>query len=55
MLTEGKVHMSEADGKLLQALREDSNKAFRELHYHDFMRDVLAVESLINRYKQPNP
>jgi len=55
MLTGGKVHMSEPDGKLLQVLREDSNRVFRELQYQDFIRDVLAVESLVARYRQAKP
>ena len=55
MLNEGKAHLSEADRKLLQALGAESSKAFRELRYQDFMRNVLAVESLVNGYRRPNP
>jgi hypothetical protein len=51
MLNEGKAHLSEANGKLLQALGAESSKAFRELRYQDFMRDVLAVGSLVGHFK----
>jgi hypothetical protein len=55
MLGEGKVHLSETDGKLVQILGAQSSKAFRELRYQDYMRDVLALEALVNRYRQSNP
>ena len=55
MLAGGKIHMSEPDGKLLQAIGEDSNRAFRALQYQDFMRDLLAKESLVARYRQAKP
>ncbi len=55
MLTGGKVHLTEPDEKLLQALGAESSRAFRELRYQDYMRDVLAMESLINRYRRANP
>jgi len=55
LLGEGKVRLSEPDSKLVQVLGAQSNKAFRELRYQDYMRDVLALESLMNRYRQPNP
>jgi len=55
MLNDGKLRLSGPDGKLLQTLVADSNKAFRELRYQDFMRNVLVLESLVNRYRRPNP
>jgi hypothetical protein len=55
LASSGKTHVSEQDQKLAQALGVARNKEFRELRYQDFIRDVLALESLVNRYKQPNP
>jgi len=55
MLKGGKVHISEADGKLLLELGGDSNKAFRELRYEDYMRNVSAVESIVSHYREAKP
>ena len=55
-LTEdGKIRLSDADAKLGQALTAARRKDFRELRYQDFRRDVLAMESLVNRCRRPNP
>ena len=55
MMTTGKSHLTEQDGKLLQSLVADANKSFREFRYQDYIRDVLAEEALLNRYAPTNP
>jgi len=55
MREEGKFHLREQDEKLFQGLVAESNKAFRELRYQDYIRCVLAEESLVSRYKPANP
>jgi len=46
-----RIRLSEADAKLREALTADANKAFRELNYQDYMRDVAALEALAERYR----
>jgi len=55
MRKQGKFHLSEQDEKLLQVLVADSNKAFRELRYQDYIRCVLEEESLVSHHKPTNP
>jgi hypothetical protein len=55
MSKEGKFRPTPQDEKLLQVLVADSNKAFRELRNQDYIRCVLAEESLVRRYKPANP
>jgi hypothetical protein len=55
MRKEGKFSLTPQDEKLLLAIVADSNKAFRELRYQDYIRCVLAEESLVRRYKAANP
>lgn len=55
VMQRGTLRMSEQDGKLLESLSADANKSFRELRYQDFMRDVLALDSLVNRYRPTKP
>jgi hypothetical protein len=55
MLMEGKVSLNEPDRKLLQSLVAESSKAFRDLRYQDYMRDVAAMQSLVERYRPKEP
>jgi len=52
MISRGKVHFSAGDQKLFQTLTVDANKAFRALHYQDYIKAVEGQEALVNRYKK---
>jgi len=46
-----KVKVSPEDGKLLATLVANSNKAFRALHYEEYIKAVEGEEGLVNRYR----
>jgi hypothetical protein len=48
---EKKIRLSEVDSKLLKSLRANANKAFRELNYQEYMRDVAAAQGILERYR----
>jgi hypothetical protein len=47
----GSVRLSPAEEKLWLELWKARNKEFRELRYPDFLRDAMALETLIQRYR----
>lgn len=47
------IHLNKEDSALWQQLEVARNKEFRELRFKDYVRDVDAMEGIVERYRQP--
>lgn len=51
-LSAGKIQPDKEDSAKWEQLEAARNKEFRELRYDDFIRDVNAMETIANKYRQ---
>ena len=52
LLSPGKIHLDKEDNALWQELDAARNKEFRELRLNDYLRDVYAMQGIVNKYRQ---